>query len=212
MGGQPGRLEEFSPEVFSAVDPAFVEALLDADSKLAKAWPDVPKPVADCLSALFKYLKEFGMENTLLTSDDLRRFSETSKRLQLPAMTVRNMDLFRADSSSSPQGTLFGLMCHATTKFGRRLFRHWFANPLTDRAEIERRLDVVEHLVANPAEFKAVSDLLKPLASYDLEVLLVAALNGKVKSRDFYHLCSSMETFRSQLLKLLSSDRSGKHP
>jgi DNA mismatch repair protein MSH3 len=77
------------------------------------------------------------------------------------------------------RNTLFWILNHTKTPFGRRLLRKWTANPLRRVAEVERRQAAVSQL--SSSESPSVS-LLKKLVSRlpDLEKMLCSAYHKKV--------------------------------
>ena len=54
--------------------------------------------------------------------------------------------MLRNEDDGKERGSLLWLLDHTVTAAGGRLLRSWVAHPLTDAAEIERRLDAVEEL------------------------------------------------------------------
>ena len=79
----------------------------------------------------------------------------------------------------SERNTLFWILNHTKSPFGRRLLRKWTTNPLRRVAEVERRQAAVSQL--SSSESLSVS-LLKKLASRlpDLEKMLCSAYHKKV--------------------------------
>ena len=81
----------------------------------------------------------------------------------------------------SEKNTLFWILNHTKTPFGRRLLRAWVANPLRRVAEIERRQVAVSEL--SSSESLSVSLLQKIVSKLpDLEKMLCSAYHKKVNA------------------------------
>ena len=78
-------------------------------------------------SGLHTYLTEFKVEKSLVLSCKVRQLSHSlavnGGRMRLPALTVRNLELFEFRSKGQRSKTLFGLLDRTVTKFGRRMMR-----------------------------------------------------------------------------------------
>ena len=154
--------------------------------------------------------KDFGLENSLLMSSNMHRFAQAKakEKLGLPAMTLRNLEIFQttADDSSicsNKDGSLFYHLNCTLTRFGCRQLKEWVSAPLTDIKEIEGRLDVVQHFVENHEEYQNFRGLLRSLP--DLELLIMATINQKIRTSDFARMCSVMDMIKSKYAKLLKS-------
>jgi DNA mismatch repair protein MSH6 len=65
--------------------------------------------------------------------------------LILDGQTLLNLEIFQ-NSNGTEEGTLFSLLNHCQTPFGKRLFKRWVCHPLRSVEAIEQRLDAVEEL------------------------------------------------------------------
>jgi DNA mismatch repair protein MutS len=72
------------------------------------------------------------------------RYYERAENLQLDAVTVRNLELIEPLwTGGAHEATLFANLDCCMTPMGKRLLRASLVRPLTDRAEIESRLEAV---------------------------------------------------------------------
>ena len=121
-----------------------------SETQLAKLWPDLSNLGSKSFSGLYNYLKEFGIQKSLVMSTKVRRFaqSQMNKRMRLPALTVRNLELFAPNKKKS-KGSLFALLDKTLTRFGSRMLREWVSGPLLVINDIEARLDAVQYFIDN---------------------------------------------------------------
>jgi DNA mismatch repair protein MSH6 len=64
--------------------------------------------------------------------------------LALDGQTLINLEIFTNTYDGSSKGTLFELLNHCKTAFGRRLFRKWMCHPLVSVDAINARLDAAD--------------------------------------------------------------------
>jgi len=131
----------------------------------------------------------------------MQRFvqAKDKKKLGLPAMTIKNLELFQTmdDDPSicrNKMGSLFYHLNHTLTKFGCRQLKDWISAPLVERDEIEKRLDVVQHFVDNHDEYQIFREMIGQLP--DLELLLMATINNKIRTSDFAKMCILMDEIK----------------
>ncbi|PYI25517.1 putative DNA mismatch repair protein Msh2 [Aspergillus indologenus CBS 114.80] len=98
-------------------------------------------------AALIKYLgvmtdaSNFGQYQ--LYQHDLSQF------MKLDASALRALNLMPGPRDGSKSMSLFGLLNHCKTPVGSRLLAQWLKQPLMDRAEIEKRQQLVEAFVVD---------------------------------------------------------------
>jgi DNA mismatch repair protein MutS len=106
----------------------------------------------------------------------------------LDEATVRNLDL--VESRAGAAFTVLGVLDATRTSMGSRLLRDWLVRPLTDRAGIARRLDVVESFVKGR---RLLLDLREALVEIrDLERLIARLNAGTGNARDVRALGRSL--------------------
>ncbi len=99
--------------------------------------------------ALLHYVRTTQGTNQLAHLDSLR-FYERFERLQLDAVSVRNLELVDPlFSDGSARTTLFGTLDCCGTPMGKRLLRSTLLRPLLERSEIESRHEAVAELHGN---------------------------------------------------------------
>ncbi|KAJ2736456.1 Mismatch repair protein msh3 [Coemansia sp. BCRC 34962] len=70
-------------------------------------------------------------------------------------------------------GSLFSMMDHTRSQFGRRMLRRWVAHPLVSREKLEERMDAVEYLKAIMSDVSDSSELTR-------ERQVVAGMHAKI--------------------------------
>src|SRR5205085_8231993 len=102
--------------------------------------------------------------------------------LVLDESTRANLELFVTLQGGQKRGSLLSIVDETRTSMGGRLLRRWMAAPLTDVAQIRRRLDAVGWLVDHAS---VRVELRADLAEiYDLERLAGRATLGVASPRD----------------------------
>ena len=116
----------------------------------------------------------------------------TAGYMTLDAQTRRNLELFAAGRWESRQFSLLTALDDTRTAMGGRLLRRWLGQPLLERAELERRLDAVEHFFADAFRRSAARALLSNIA--DLERILGRVQAGTAIPRDLTALKAGLES------------------
>ena len=215
-----GRVEELpessfvgcglQDEVLSSQAPNSPEQVLskdhDSTTGLAEIWAGLDSLTIQAFNGLHSYLTEFGIERSLILSTKVRHFSACTVggHMRLPALTVRNLDLFQFKKSLSTK-TLFGLIDKTSTRFGRRKLKDWVSRPLTDPVQISGRQDAVDYLIRNPDVLKGCNNILKWLP--DLELALMSVLNLKIRLRDFCRTVVTLDNVSEKLARLLKEQK-----
>ncbi|MEE2656615.1 MAG: DNA mismatch repair protein MutS [Chloroflexota bacterium] len=120
--------------------------------------------------------------------------------MNLDPQTRRNLELF--DAGRFGGGTaLIDILDQTRTPMGGRLLRRWLGQPLLDRAELERRLDVVDWLHTSSVRREEISMLLASIS--DLERLVNRIYSGVALPRELVTLRHSLEAVPG-LIRLLS--------
>jgi DNA mismatch repair protein MSH3 len=158
----------------------------------------LPKCSLSCLSALIHHLKVFKLQQVLKLTSNLELFSAGDRCMKLNSKTLENLEIFQNMEEKNERNTLFWILNHTKTPFGRRLLRKWTANPLRRVAEVERRQAAVSQL--SSSESPSVS-LLKKLVSRlpDLEKMLCSAYHKKCSPLDFCDLMHHLTDISSQV-------------
>ena len=143
---------------------------------------------ASAAGALMRYLSD-TQKNALEHITGLRIYQGTSFML-LDRNTRRNLELTESIRSRARKGSLLWLLDKTATAMGGRLLRSWIEQPLTDRAQIERRLDAVEEFAGQHVLTMTLSEELQGV--YDIERLLSKVAYKSINARDCLALCASL--------------------
>jgi DNA mismatch repair protein MutS len=135
---------------------------------------------ARAAAALLDYLAE-TLPAALVQFDRLQRYDVDGAML-LDASARRNLELLAGLRSGTREGSLLEVVDRTGTPMGARLLRRWLAQPLLDRAAIERRLDAIERLVARHDERAQLAELLA--SQPDLERLAGRVFQARLSPRD----------------------------
>lgn len=130
--------------------------------------------------ATLAYLKE-TQRGALEHVDRLEKF-QSGKTLEIDQATRRSLEITRTIRDGSRDGSLLGAIKRTRSPMGSRLFSDWLTNPLTDRSQINERLDSVEELLQATELRKECRDFLQ--AIYDLERLNTKVITGRTTPRD----------------------------
>ena len=137
--------------------------------------------------ALMKYLGE-TQKNSLEHMTALR-FARSGNKMLLDPNTRRNLELTESLRGKGRKGTLLSLLDKTHTAMGGRLLKSWVEAPLTERDEINRRLNAVEALVRNRMTGMSLAEELEGV--YDMERLLSKISYRSLNARDCLALCAS---------------------
>ncbi len=102
--------------------------------------------------------------------------------MPLDEMTRRNLELVESMRGADRAGTLLDVLDRTMTPMGARLLRAWVLAPLTDRTEIEARLDAVRCSCAIRSRAVRCARALDGVR--DIERLAGKAAAGRAKPRE----------------------------
>ena len=154
------------------------------------------------LVALIRYLKY-----TLVTKNlNLRmpRVIKEEEWLVLDSATVENLSLIPGEKGKN----LYDIMNNCKTSMGSRLLKKWILQPLKDRKEIEKRLDLVQNFLEDPLSLNEIREYLRGV--YDLERIISRLSYGKSSPKDLVSLRESLRiTF--EINEVLSTNEKLSH-
>ncbi|ORX77847.1 hypothetical protein BCR32DRAFT_295362 [Anaeromyces robustus] len=99
-----------------------------------------------CVNALLNYLKEFKLESVLCIPNNFISFKQKNY-LTLDGNTITNLEIFRSSKENTSTGTLFQLIDHTSSKFGRRLLKKWIERPLLNIDLLNERTNAIEEIL-----------------------------------------------------------------
>src|SRR5262249_27508653 len=110
--------------------------------------------------------------------------------LEIDEATRRSLELTRTIRTGSREGSLLAVIDKTVTPMGARLLADWIANPLTNLAAIDARLDAVARLTGAAGSREALRSELRGV--YDLERLLARVATGRASPRDLSFVCRTL--------------------
>ncbi|KAK4532191.1 hypothetical protein CCYA_CCYA11G3048 [Cyanidiococcus yangmingshanensis] len=72
--------------------------------------------------------------------------SEQYERLELDAVAIEGLELFRNMADQSIEGSVFAFLDRCATNMGRRCLRRWLCHPFCEVERIQDRLDAIEDI------------------------------------------------------------------
>ena len=138
----------------------------------------------------------------------------SSKYMLLDSSTRRNLELTETLRDKSKRGSLLWVLDKTKTAMGARLLRSYIEQPLVEKEEIEKRLDVVESLNSYAINRDELREYLNPI--YDLERLLGRISFKTANPRDLIafknslsmlpHIKTLLKDFNSEVLRNIDND------
>lgn len=83
------------------------------------------------LAITIRYLKEFGLQHAFQLTKYFTHFSSHGHMI-INGNTLVNLEIYRNSTTLSEHGSLFSILNHTSTSFGRRLLKKWVGRPLID--------------------------------------------------------------------------------
>ncbi|GAA3406851.1 DNA mismatch repair protein MutS [Paenibacillus hodogayensis] len=140
------------------------------------------------VALLIAYLKETQKRSlSHITAMDLY---DRQQHMTMDPFTRRNLELTETVRERSKKGSLLWLLDRTATSMGGRLLRRWIDKPLTNRAEIEKRLEAVDCLYNGLIVREELRQQLKEV--YDLQRLVSRISYGNANGRDLLALKLSL--------------------
>jgi DNA mismatch repair protein MutS len=156
---------------------------------------EMDAPAVGAAGALLRYLRELQPAGVPQLARPV--VERPGGVMLLDEMTCRNLELvesLRGPSAGaqgqSTEATLIAVLDRTTTPMGTRLLRRWLLAPLADRAAIDRRLDAVATLVADPLARESLRVALDGVR--DVERLGGKAAAGRSTPRELSALGASL--------------------
>ncbi len=149
-------------------------------------------PAAVAAGALLGFLLETMPRDESTRLSHLRppQIRSDAGVLALDASTLRQLEIERTMRTGTTDGSLLDVLQTCRTPMGRRLLRRWLCWPLTDRAAIEARHDMVAALVADDPLRQDLLDTLGRIQ--DIARIAGRVATGRVTPRDIVALGRSI--------------------
>ena len=141
--------------------------------------------------ALLRYLYD-TQKNSLSNLTRIRAYA-SGKYMLLDSSTRRNLELTRTLRDKKKRGSLLWVLDKTCTAMGARLLNRFLEQPLTEKNQIEERLDCVEAFCAQSVDRDELREYLR--AVYDLERLMTRISYQSANPRDLIALRDSLHMF-----------------
>ncbi|KAG0088643.1 Mismatch repair protein msh3 [Podila epicladia] len=173
--------EKKSKGNLSAGAPTPMEALLNTVLGLSKN-------LTIALSAMITHLTDFGLAPIFRLSKYFECFTSRSHML-LNGNTIANLEIYKNQTDWSSRGSLFSILDHTVTGFGKRLLKKWVGKPLVDRRALQERVNAVEEILTLSGQnvyLEGARSILKGIM--DLEKGICRVHYGKSSPKEFLAL------------------------
>src|SRR5690625_2840248 len=137
--------------------------------------------------AILHYLNETHHSN-LQHISKLSRIAE-DEYVWMDRFTIRNLELYHSTAANAV--TLLDVIDKTISPMGGRLLKRWLALPLKNTAKINRRHEVVNHLLDHPQLLERIRNYIKHIG--DLERLISKVATHKINPREVIQLKNSLE-------------------
>jgi DNA mismatch repair protein MSH3 len=88
------------------------------------------------LALTIKYLTDFQLDHVFKLTKYFTHFSSKS-HMTLNANTMANLEIYRNSTNYTEKHSLFWILNHTCTAFGKRLLKRWVGRPLVDRKYVQ---------------------------------------------------------------------------
>lgn len=183
-------------------------------------WPEALKVALDepvllsAVGGLVWYLQSLKIDRELLSLKNFSMYDpvKDTSSLILDGQTLINLEVFQNNSDGSNEGTLFELLEHCTTPFGKRMFRNWICHPLRSVSAIEDRLNASDDMLKIDMEennlrlVDYLDTILRKLP--DLERIISRIHAGSCKVKEFISSLKAFTIIMELFVSALSSHTS----
>ncbi|KAF9585396.1 Mismatch repair protein msh3 [Lunasporangiospora selenospora] len=159
---------------------------------LLKTVLELSKNLIIGLSAMITHLTEFGLAPVFRLSKYFECFTSRTHML-LNGNTLANLEIYRNQTDWTVRGSLFSILDHTMTAFGRRLLKKWVGKPLVDREALQERVDAVEEILSSQEKNKYLDDTKEMLGGLmDLEKGVCRIHYGKSSPKEFLAILKTL--------------------
>ncbi|KAL2916362.1 DNA mismatch repair protein msh6 [Polyrhizophydium stewartii] len=170
-----------------------------------QAWPQalqtaMMQPLAmSALGGLLSYLRSLKLDSDLVSAGNFHIYDpiRSSGTLILDGQTLLNLEIFENSSDGSDRGTLFKLLSHCETPFGKRMFKQWVCHPLRSVDALRARLDAVDDLTAVVGMLDNLRSKFRKLP--DLERIVARIHTRSCRVKDFVSALAAFDAIHAML-------------
>ncbi|XP_069848894.1 DNA mismatch repair protein Msh3 isoform X2 [Dipodomys merriami] len=190
---------------FQAVSEFYGKEIVDIKgSQSFSGIINLEKPVICSLAGIIKYLKEFNLEKMLSKPENFKQLSSDMEFMTINGTTLRNLEILQNQTDLKTKGSLFWVLDHTKTSFGKRRLKKWVTQPLLKLREINARLDAVSEVVHSESNvFGHIENHLYKLP--DLERGLCSIYHKKCSTQEFFLIVRSLYQLKSEFQALIPS-------
>lgn len=184
-------------------DAEYFDGDLDTWPKMVKSMLADPGS-GSAFGGLLWYLKNLKLDRDLCSLGNFNEYDplQSFSSLVLDGQSLINLDIF-SNEDGSTEGTLFSLVNHCVTPFGKRMLKLWMCHPLQRPDEINARLDVVDYLNTNLDIRDQIQEGFAKLP--DLERMISRIHCGRCKVFDFVKVLSGFRSIIQTLDSLAAN-------
>jgi len=211
------KVKENNEDVDMKIDQDESMDIDDQNRNIPDNWPSVLKQAANepvllsAIGGLLWYLQSLKIDRELFS---LKNFSfydpvNDASSLILDGQTLMNLEVFQNNGDGSTEGTLFELLEHCTTPFGKRQFRNWICHPLRNIDAIEDRLNASDDMLNiyveenNSSLVDYIDTILRKLP--DLERIISRIHAGSCKVKEFIQSLKAFTIIMELFINVLNS-------
>ncbi|KAJ6669855.1 hypothetical protein lerEdw1_000404 [Lerista edwardsae] len=163
---------------------------------------NLDKPVLCSLAAVIMYLKEFNLEKILYNPSNFKKLSCGTEYMTLYGTALKNLEILQNQTDMKTKGSLFWILDHTNTSFGRRRLKKWVTQPLLKSSEINSRLDAVsEILLSESSVFGQIKNLLYKMP--DVEKGICSIYHKKCSVQEFYLVVRTLSQLEAAITALV---------
>ncbi|MCD6551652.1 DNA mismatch repair protein MutS [Thermotoga sp.] len=206
--------EDLEPEVKEKLPGIYIEVIdewyfSDPEEEVKRVYGiedihhfELSSPAMKSLSALIKYIKYTMITEKLNLKPPVTISRKTF--MILDSATVENLSLIPGERGKN----LFDVLNHTETPMGARLLKKWILHPLTDRQQIEERLNAVEKLKEDRLKLERIRKLLSRVR--DVERIISRVEYNRAVPRDLVALRETLSIVPELNEELSNFDFLGK--
>ena len=143
-----------------------------------------------CAGVLIQYLEQ-NLKYGFSHLEKLKKYND-SNICSIDFRTRRNLEILEpVNSFGNKNATLYSVMNRTNTPLGARLLRKWLVQPVRDKEEINKRLEITQSFVTEGGVRKSISRLLSDMG--DIERLGGKISTKRIRPDEFVRLKRSLK-------------------
>lgn len=213
------RIERIPHDVYDKADQIIDEKITllktmeGFESNMGSKFDDMNAHLKSAFAGIIHFLSEFGLDALPFISLNHRSFL-THDHMKISGQTLHNLELFQNSSTGEKKGSLFHILDHTSTAFGRRLLMEWIKLPLLNRNAIIERQEAVEEIsyVADGCPFSSILSKLRTMPDLERGISRIYYQKSSVHDfieclKGFKTMYHTIEAYKQDADNLLESKR-----